>query len=497
MRAKTYKLLALFGMMVVLTVANAARTNNVLAQDTSFAPLVTNASQCTVIVQPGQSIQAAVVPARSGAVICVRAGVYSEQVKLKAKNTGVTLMSYPGEKAIIDGRNQIPAVTAKNTTPPLIMIDAVNVTVEGFEVRNSKARGVTISKSNVTVRNMVIRDNQSMGLVVTVAGSVPVRNVLVENNIVHNNLLRNANGTAGGSGLAFTQQVEYSVARGNVISHNYGEGLVAGRYTRNLTFEDNTSYDNRGANIYLVNTTNVTVRRNFVFCTNDPISWRGTGGQYRPGPGLQVRDEDFKSPPPPSTGQVIVNNIVVGCGVNFGVSTQINGGGLNNAVVANNTFVNARSVSGDAANNVEFDGRASFQNTRFTNNLIVQTVPGTITRIQYATGTPNLSSFTVSNNLYSKNPVNGWPSSEAGRIVADPRLASLVLPMMNALPTPANYILLAGSPAVDRGANVAHVTDDFFGTARNGALDIGADELGGSTTFTILGDLLPLVESSN
>ena len=89
---------------------------------------------------------------------------------------------------------------------------------------------------------MVIRDNQSMGLVVTVAGSVPVRNVLVENNIVHNNLLRNANGTAGGSGLAFTQQVEYSVARGNVISHNYGEGLVAGRYTRNLTFEDNTSY---------------------------------------------------------------------------------------------------------------------------------------------------------------------------------------------------------------------------------------------------------------
>ena len=200
-------------------------------------------------------------------------------------------------------------------------------------MRNSKARGVTISKSNVTVRNMVIRDNQSMGLVVTVAGSVPVRNVLVENNIVHNNLLRNANGTAGGSGLAFTQQVEYSVARGNVISHNYGEGLVAGRYTRNLTFEDNTSYDNRGANIYLVNTTNVTVRRNFVFCTNDPISWRGTGGQYRPGPGLQVRDEDFKSPPPPSTGQVIVNNIVVGCGVNFGVSTQINGGGLNLSLI--------------------------------------------------------------------------------------------------------------------------------------------------------------------
>ena len=497
MRAKTYKLLALFGMMVVLTVANAARTNNVLAQSTSFAPLVANPSQCTVIVQPGQSIQAAVVPARSGAVICVRAGVYSEQVKLKAKNAGVTLMSYPGEKAIIDGRNQIPAVTAKNTTPPLIMIDAVNVTVEGFEVRNSKARGVTISKSNVTVRNMVIRDNQSMGLVVTVAGSIPVRNVLVENNIVHNNLLRNANGTAGGSGLAFTQQVEYSIARGNVISHNYGEGLVAGRYTRNLTFEDNTSYDNRGANIYLVNTINVMLRRNFVFCTNDPISWRGTGNLYRPGPGIQVRDEDFKTPPPPSSGQVIINNIVVGCGSNFGVSTQINGGGLNNAVVANNSFINARSASGEGANNVEFDGRAALNNTRFVNNLILQTVPGTIVRVQAATGTPNLSSFTVSNNLYSKAPANGWPSSEAGRIVADPQLVNPVMPQLSALPTPAGYALKATSPAVNRGAGVGQVTDDFFRTPRSGAFDIGADELGGSTTFTILGDLLPLVESSN
>ena len=252
---------------------------------------------------------------------------------------------------------------------------------------------------------------------------------------------------------------------------------------RNITLEDNISYDNRGANIYLINTINVMVRRNFVFCTNDPISWRGTGSIYRPGPGIQVRDEDFKSPPPPSSGQVIINNIVVGCGQNFGVATQINGGGLNNALVANNTFINARSASGEAANNIEIEGRASLKKTRFSNNLIVQTVPGTITRIQASSGTVDLSSFTVSNNLYSKTPTNGWPGNEAGRVVANPLLASLDMPAMNALPTPARYILLAGSPAIDRGTGVAQVTEDFFGIARNGALDIGADELGGSTSF--------------
>ncbi len=495
MRAKTYKLLALVGTMLVLTVANVVMADNSPTQDSAFAPVVADASQCTVIVQPGQSIQSAIVPARSGAVICVRAGVYTEQIKLKATNAGVTLMAYPGEKPILDGKNQVPPVTKKNSTPSLLLVDGPNITVDGFEVRNSTSRGVNVSKSGVIVRNLIVRDNKNIGLLVSGSSSVPVRNVLVENTVVYNNLLKNAGGTAGGSALTFIQ-AEDSTARGNRIYHNYGEGLVAGRFTRNIVFEDNTTYDNRGANLYMVNTINPIIRRNFIFCTNDPISWRGNGGGYRPGPGLQIRDEDFKPPqPPPSSGQVIVNNIVVGCGLNFGVSSQIANGGLNNAIVANNTFVNARSVSGESANNIEFDGRASFRNTRFVNNVIVQTVPGTITRIQYATGTPDLSTFTVTNNLYSKAPTNGWVSTESGRIVADAQLVNPIMPLLTAMPTPAGYALKAASPAVDRGANVAQVTEDFFKTARSGVLDIGADELGGSTNFKMLVDLLSSPDS--
>ena len=483
MRAKTYRLGILFSTLVVLLLANIVMADDGQVSGSALVPVIADANPCTVVVNAGQSIQAAVSNATGNAFVCVRAGVYSEQIKLKPKNAGITLMSYPGETAIIDGRNQVPAVTAKNGTPPLILVDGENITLDGFEVRNSAARGVTVSKSNVIVRNMFIRDNRGIGLLISSATSINIRNVLAENNIVHNNILKNAGGAAGGNALAFIQ-VENSTARGNVVSHNYGEGLVAGRYSRNIILEDNTAYDNRGANIYLINTINVTVRRNFVYCTNDPISWRGTGGAYRPGPGLQVRDEDFKKPTPPvSTGQVILNNIVVGCGTNFGVSSQLNGGGLNNAIVANNTFVNARSVSGEAANNVEFDGRASYQNSRFVNNLIVQTVPGTITRVQTAAGAPNMATLTISNNLYSKTPTNGWPSSEAGRIVANPLLADPIMPALNALPIPAGYALLASSPAIDRGGNVAQVTDDFFATPRNGALDIGADEVGGSTSF--------------
>ena len=481
MRAQSMKqLVALLALFLVLSVGTARADDG---RATSFAPAVLSPASCTTVVQPGESIQKAISPARSGAVICVRGGIYVEALKIIPANAGITLMAYPGERPILDGENRLPVITAKNRFAPLLLVKAKNVIVDGLEIRRSTMRGVTVSQGDVILRNLTVRDSNEVGIVVTGSSKVPLRNVLVENSTVYNNLLKNAGGAAGGSALTFIN-VQDSTARGNVVYHNYGEGLVAGRFTRGIILEGNVSYDNRGANIYLVNTINTTVRGNFVFCTDDPISWRGKNSLSRPGPGLQVRDENFKAPqPPPSSGQVIVNNIVVGCGINFGVATQIAGGGLNNAIVAHNTFVNARGASGEGVNNIEISGNASMQNTRFVNNVIVQTVPGTLTRILYAMGTPNLAGFTISNNLYSSAPGNGWMSTEPGRIVADARLVNVVQPLLSDLPNPANFALTAASPAVDAGDNGTGNIEDLFGDERAGAADIGADELGGSTQF--------------
>lgn len=59
----------------------------------SFAPALQNAAPCTIVVEPGASIQKAISPARSGAVICVRGGVYVEALKIIPVNTGITLMA--------------------------------------------------------------------------------------------------------------------------------------------------------------------------------------------------------------------------------------------------------------------------------------------------------------------------------------------------------------------------------------------------------------------
>ena len=497
MRAQRMKSIAMFLALFVLLSAGTALAQG--TQSLSFAPLALEGTACTVVIAPGQSIQKAITAARRGTVICLRGGVYNERLLIKPTQSGMTLMAYPGERPIIDGQDRLPVYTAKNRFAALLQMTGSDMVIDGLELRNSRIRGLTVNGSNIVIRNMTVVNSRGVGININGGNANPARNVLVENNVVYNNLLENANGTYGGSALTFIQ-VENSVARGNLIYHNYGEGLVAGRWTKNMLFEGNVTYDNRGANLYLVNSTNPVVRNNYIFCTDDRISWRGAGNSYRPGPGLQIRDENFEGQtvkPPAGSGHVIVNNIVVGCGTNFGVSTQLPTGGLNGALIANNSFINARGLTGVGVNNVELEGRATYTNSRFINNLIVQDVPGTMLRVMAAQGTPNFSTFTVSNNLYSQAPSSSWFANEPGRVVANARLVNPLLPLLAAIPLPGSYALTGDSPAVDRGAAVSQVTDDYFRDPRNGAPDIGADEIGGSLDYPFGSAVLQIAPAAN
>ena len=280
-----------------------------------------------------------------------------------------------------------------------------------------------------------------------------------------------------GSAMVFIYATD-SLARGNLIYNNYGEGLVAGRFTSHITLEDNIVYDNDHASIYLNDTAYPLVQRNIVFCTDDREFWRkGHATEYRPGSGLVIRDEDFNPMPPPSTGQVIINNIVAGCSSNMVVATQQAGGGLNNGLIAHNVFINARADDPAAVDNVAFSSGVSLANSRFVNNIIIQTVPGDLTLIQ---GTLDTSTLTVANNLYSRTPATWFPD-EGGRVVGDPRFVNGIppLPTVGAIPDPADYHLRYDSPAVDAGQSLAEVLTDFFGHSRagSGQPDIGLDEL--------------------
>lgn len=290
----------------------------------------------------------------------------------------------------------------------------------------------------------------------------------------------------GGSALTFIGTKD-SVARGNAVYNNYGEGLVADRFSENITLEDNVVYDNYHANLYLNSTKYPLVQRNLAYCTDDPAYMRKGGSKYyTTSAAIQVRDEAFLAigGVDPSIGQVIINNIVVGCSINFGVSSQRSNGGLNSALVANNVFANARGEEnhdGNGVNNISLSSGASYANSSFINNLIVQEPPvGSILRVQG--GGADFSTFTVAHNLYystNNSLPTTWFPGEVGRVVGAPNLAGAIdPPSTGQAPSVDAFRLTFASPALDAG-QATDAADDFFGLARGGAgaYDIGAHEL--------------------
>lgn len=287
----TIKRLSVLTLLILLLTAGRALADT-LTDPSIFAPAVYNTTSCTVTVNAGQSIQAAINSAQSGHVICVRAGTYHEQLTFGINKSGITVRAWPGEQPVLDGRNVIPSGKYQG----LVQINASNVTVDGFEVRDSNARGViighptngTTSLRNAIIRNMVVHGSYDSGININGSDEYHLINILIENNVVYDNLRKNAGGADGGSALSFVD-VDDSIARGNTIYNNFGEGLVADRWTSNLTFEDNISYDNKNANIYLTTTANPRIQRNLVFCTDDRDWWRDDKG--KPPPGIMLQKE--------------------------------------------------------------------------------------------------------------------------------------------------------------------------------------------------------------
>ncbi len=296
----------------------------------------------------------------------------------------------------------------------------------------------------------------------------------------------------GGSALTLID-TRAGTARGNHVYNNFGEGLVVDRSSDGVVAEGNVLYDNQHANLYINSTINATIRGNLVYCTDDRTFWsKGSGTAYKPSPGIQIRDETWVGLYPPlSSGHVIVNNVVYGCSTNFGVSTQRPGGGLNNSLVANNTFAHARGDSPNGNDNVNFNfsSGVSVSGSAFINNLLLQS-PSLAERNIRFQGLGDLSNFTVAHNLYSPNSENlpsQWPQGEPGRVVtADPQLVNAALggqnpplPVEGAPPNPAGFRLMYDSPAFAVGQALTSVTHDFAGRPRDtiGAPDIGAYEL--------------------
>lgn len=434
--------------------------------------------------QPFRTIQKAVDVAAAGETVFVRGGVYNEQVIMSRSGTAgnpITLAAYPNETPVLDGEYELPPVPIagwgdcdNSVTPPkcfhyegLIRIIGNYIIVDGFEIRHSLGRGVTVHNRDsrahdITVRNMNIHDVRSAGI-----QFIETDNILFENSQVwHSGDFAPYDRPAQELNWAHAvNAIESSnvVYRNNTIFENHGEGLGTGRGSSNVLAEGNTVYDNMALNIYIHRTQDVVVRNNIVYCTGNPAYYRGGNTPH----GIVVNNEENFTHPPVDNAQIL-NNLVTGC--RRGVAIWAGGNGVtvasSNVTIAHNTLVNQFSTPGKETAAALTIREAPHQNIRIENNLIFQ--PDFI-----VASIPSNNEIVLQNNVWSREPIDAQLGE--GDVVGDPSLTNPNAPLAAGQVNPIFYQLTSQSIAIDVGTNLIG-ENDFFGTLRDASPDSGFHE---------------------
>ena len=411
-----------------------------------------------------------------GDTLYIRGGTYFQTVSIDKSglpSSPITVSSYSGEWAVIDGNFAIPGYWGT-----LFNITGSYVTVRDLEVKNSAWMGMVLRGQHDEASNINSHHNMENGILIT--GDYGI----VEKSKVWQNAYANVNCTNSrgnwASGLSAARNPNYAIIRNNEIFQNWGEGVSSfeAAYT---TIEDNIVYDNFSVNAYISDTSYTVFQRNIVYSTSGNVA--SCGFQT----GIAMSSEIGYA----NGNNTIVNNFVLGNKINFQYwnSNQGAGDGLINDVIAYNTFVNSA-----ASVNIKIASSGYHSNTVFKNNIILQEDSLSVADVA--------SGITYSNNNWSKTPTSG---SGSGDVIGNPQLAKTGSTSAGQL-TGEWFKSLSNSPATNKGVVISGISGDYFRTLRpQGPYpDIGGHEYSDLTptsvstpTPTALPNLTPIPGSGN
>jgi parallel beta-helix repeat protein len=226
--------------------------------------------ECTVTVQPGESIQAAIDKAEEGAVICLAEGTWEENLVI---GKGLTLRGLGPEKSVIKG--------VKEGEPVILIIsDAeIGVIVEGLTLAKAKggcaewplrcADGLSFGgRVKATIRGNTISRNWDDGISMrgsaqaTISGNTiwGNRDGISMRDSAQATIEENAiSGNAWGINIRASAQATIS---GNTISGN-GYGISMGDSTQ-ATIEENTISENKEHGISMGGSAQATIEENTI-----------------------------------------------------------------------------------------------------------------------------------------------------------------------------------------------------------------------------------------
>jgi hypothetical protein len=405
-------------------------------------------AQATNLASPWKTINASVAKLVPGDTLRVRGGTYAEAVYIWVSGTAsapITVAAYLNELPVIDGEQRIPT----GQYAALMNLSGNYLHVTGFEIKNSNlgnfARGVSMYGTNNRLSKCNVHHVYSNGVLIQGDNGIVEDCVVWQSDLAMG--LGHWNGWASGLTAArgtstdggFTDN---AIIRRNVVFNNWGEGLST--YEANGTIiEDNIIYDNQAQNLYISDASNVLCQRNIIY--------RTPGNAVGPNTDCALADELPEKPR--STNNKIINNFFYGLNFSAFSWSLPPGSGLTNALIANNTFVDAQLRLGSINSGV-----------RIHNNVF--TTQGA--------SVPSAAGITWSNNLWQgTRPANAVGT---GDVFGDPRLAKTGPTGPGQLTAAFFRITSASSPAIGSGITMAEVAEDYFRVVRSASPDIGAHE---------------------
>lgn len=416
---------------------------------------VGNDNNSGTLEKPLKTISKGVTMLKAGDVLYVRTGTYVENVYVGQSGTAdapVTITAYHGEHPVIDGENRIPS----SQWGSLVTLEGDYIYFIGFEVKNSNGMAVILTGQHDKAGKITAHHAQENG--VLVCGDYGIAEDCVVYQCDRSNSTNPGHPASGywSTGISAARSpvdgiTTNAIIRRNIVYDNWGEGISSFEAEGTL-IEDNITYDNWSVNLYVSDTRNALIQRNIVYNTPDNLV-----GERRP---FTLGDEN--SGVPRSANNTVINNLIYNVDLWAFWSTGVPGSGLDNVLIAHNTFVNGQLQIGASTADQAYNTSATICNNIFiTDSGNPWTIMGSLDRI------------TFSHNLWSKDPPNDL--SGPGDVIGNPLLTKTNGPGPGIL-TAEYFKLQEASPAINNGTPLDVVQQDFFSTPRDSLPDIGGFE---------------------
>lgn len=393
---------------------------------TSAAPLAT----------PGRALALAV----PGDTVLLRGGSYPITNTLYITQTGLTLASYPGERARIVG-----GTADLDNLPSIIVVYASQVTIDRLELEGASFYGVKLDEAygpqpGIRLRGLYIHHTGRDGIKVQQADGVVIEDCEI--------------GFTGVRDASNAEGIDMMGTIGAIIRRNYihdtaTNGLFVKGGSRNVLVEANRVERTGYSGILLGSESDAVFMRDGVLheaidsvARNNIVvdaAYSGLGSVA----GDNIRFEN----------NTVINAARVGQAMFRSVPNQY-GTAARGIALYNNVFVLSPGSSRPMVHLYDYVGDfASDANIWFS-------LDG---RYQFWSESSSASNFYWTSLSQWRSGMNADWTSQA----IDPRLDAALV-----------YVPLADSPAIDRGIRTGYVTADYAGTARpqGAAFDIGAYE---------------------